>query len=274
MQWISCLIDFGRKLTPDFYRGGLVPSTPDLELSYPNHYDSSLNIRVEFKNQSLKKQLFSIIGQDVEDEAKIYPIDRISIDLKGSIFETFIFDHEVLAKYELIFRFLLTLADLSENLDSKTSYSSLNHRLKSRFMIFRQKLLSFLRHFRQYLSYDVIEPLWQSLEHNFSSVGSIHEQYQTHEKFIDSILRRATLTNPKLLLSIFSIFSTCRSTIDLCQGSGSSISEQHLSHLDSSFTNSVNCLIDSLSYFSSRDYDHHLTRLLSRLRADNLKCYV
>ncbi len=224
---------------------------------------------------SLPDQLQRIIS--ASDAPKSQPheqgprgLDLFSIRVKFDFPDTLIFNGESLAKYELIFRLLFRLADLSRSLSTVPAAPIKGHArggTTKGFLLLRRQMLHLVQNVQQYLSYDVFEPNWAKLTEAIRRASGMDTIMQVHNAFIDSCLRQAMLTNSKLVQLITLLFTNC-SRLHALQGESwndASEMQAKVGALQSSFNKTMRMFLEALQYYSSRDYDYHLGTLFSRL---------
>ncbi|PJF16836.1 Gamma-tubulin complex component 2 [Paramicrosporidium saccamoebae] len=247
-------------------------SWENIQKSSYAHRDDFSRVQCYQAELGLWEHLGRITNDGTREESS-YPhdplqgLDLFSLQVKFDFPDTLIFDANILAKYELIFRFLFRIVDLTREISRSPKFSSKTHRsVVRRFQLIRRQMLHFLQNIHQYLSYEVLEPSWHSLDESITRATGLDEILQVHSKFLDLCLRQAMLTNSKLMRILNLLFNQCArlaglNVLDL----ESPESAARLSSITSEFNKMIRMFLEALQYFSSRDYDYHLGNLFSRI---------
>jgi gamma-tubulin complex component 2 len=236
------------------------------------HRDDFLRVQCYQTELGLWEHLGRITNDGAREEPNhshdsLQGLDLFSLQVKFDFPDTLIFDANILAKYELIFRLLFRIVDLTREISRSPKFSSkTHHSVVRRFQLLRRQMLHFLQNIHQYLSYEVLEPSWHSLDESITRATGLDEILQVHSKFLDSCLRQAMLTNSKLMRILNLLFNQCSrlaglKILDLESPEDAS----RLSSITSEFNKMIRMFLEALQYFSSRDYDYHLGNLFSRI---------
>ena len=193
-------------------------------------------------------------------------LDLLSIRIKFDFPDTLIFDAENLAKYELLFRYILRLVDFSRELSRPDDFRGASKGLQKSLLILRRQMLHFVSSLHQYLAYEVIEPQWEALAKAIPAASGMDSIVKLHTQFIDACLRQAMLTNAKLVQIANVLFTQCQRLLSIrTEGLGSADAPAKLAGVQSAFNKAMRMFLEALQYYSSRDYDYHLGTLFSRL---------
>lgn len=192
-------------------------------------------------------------------------LDLFSLKIKFEFPDTLIFNSENLSKYELLFRLLFRLVDLSRQLSKPVPLPRPVAPVTKSLLLLRRKMLHFVQNLHQYLSYEVFEANWAQLLDSIPTAVGIDSIMQNHIKFVDSCLRQAMLTNVKLVQLLTVLFTNCDRLISLGDQTYTSDLPAKLASLQSTFGKTMRMFLEALQYYSSRDYDYHLGTLFSKL---------
>lgn len=190
-------------------------------------------------------------------------LDLMSIQIKFDMPVKLIFTHGITAKYELIFRLMIRLVDLSRELSR--AFSSSNPNVSKKWHLLRRQMLNFVENLQQFLVYEVLEPSWLSFMESVNVATGLDEVVNSQNKFLDSCLRRSLLTNSKLMRTLHVLFNHCSRLITWSNSQGAETNSLDASTLEADFNKTMRLFLEALQYFSSRDYDYHLGSLYSRL---------
>jgi gamma-tubulin complex component 2 len=240
--------------------------------TFPPFIDGKHRVQCYQAEFSLTEQLQRIISSSesgsgrLTDTTPTRGLDLLSIKIDFEFPDTLIFNRENLAKYELLFRLIFRLVDLSRELNGPSDLSSAPRGLRKSFLILRRQMLHFVQNMHQYLIYEVIEPQWSTLTEAISAATGMDSIVQLHTQFIDACLRQAMLTNAKLVQIANVLFTQCQRLLSIkTEGLNSTDAQARLSTTQSAFNKTMRMFLEALQYYSSRDYDYHLGTLFSRL---------
>lgn len=137
-------------------------------------------------------------------------IDALAFDYSVKFPLSLIISRKTIARYQLIFRFLLHL----HHLESALSAMWLEHkspswrdnsgnedieRWKARIFSLRTRMLAFVRQVLAFATGEVLEPNWKALEEKLSKVQTVDQLLRDHVDFLDTCLKQCMLTTSKLL---------------------------------------------------------------------------
>lgn len=137
-------------------------------------------------------------------------IDTLAFDYSVKFPLSLIISRKTIARYQLIFRFLLHL----HHLESALSAMWLEHkspswrdnsgnedieRWKARIFSLRTRMLAFVRQVLAFATGEVLEPNWKALEEKLSKVQTVDQLLRDHVDFLDTCLKQCMLTTSKLL---------------------------------------------------------------------------
>ncbi|KAF2398235.1 hypothetical protein EJ06DRAFT_480878, partial [Trichodelitschia bisporula] len=166
-----------------------------------------------------------------EKETKIIGFDALVLDYAVPFPLSLVVSRVTLTRYQLLFRYLLSLRHLETLLvGAWTDHSKVvgwrhrsgNPRLeqaKRKAWTLRARMLIFVQQLIYYCTAEVIEPNWQGLMGRLSTGGNeeegsgvkrtVDELMQDHVDFLATCLKECMLTNSKLLRINSRILSTC-----------------------------------------------------------------
>jgi gamma-tubulin complex component 2 len=145
-----------------------------------------------------------------------------NVDLTG--YEALILDYTVtfplsliisrkaLTKYQLLFRHILNLKHVEDQLcdawmdqknpalwKTRSTSPEIEH-WKFKIYSLRNRMLQFVQQFAYYVTNEVLEPNYRRLESNLTtSISTVDQVLQYHSDFLDNCLKECMLTNAKLL---------------------------------------------------------------------------
>lgn len=113
--------------------------------------------------------------------------------------------------YQLIFRFLLHLKHVEQALsnmwiEQKTHpwrCAVPNHpefiRWRLRVCLLRARMLAFIQQVLAFITFEVLEPNWHSLETKLEKVTTVDQLLRDHVDFLDTCMKACMLTSSKLI---------------------------------------------------------------------------
>lgn len=121
-----------------------------------------------------------------------------------------VISRKTIARYQILFRFLLQLrhAELQLSLmwtehstDDWRKRSSLPsfEAWKQRVFALRARMLAFVQQMMAFVSYEVMEPNWRTLEDRLGKVTTVDQMLKDHVDFLDTCLKEAGLTKAELI---------------------------------------------------------------------------
>ena len=122
-----------------------------------------------------------------------------------------VISRKTILRYQLVFRFLLHLKSVEQSLASmwieqKTTTwrkSVPNHpefeKWRLRVLLLRARMLAFVQQILAFVTFEVLEPNWRSLEAKLAKVTTVDQLLRDHVDFLDTCLKECMLTSAKLL---------------------------------------------------------------------------
>ncbi|OWZ58784.1 gamma-tubulin complex component 2 [Cryptococcus neoformans var. grubii Br795] len=170
-------------------------------------------------------------GSKREKERPLIAIDALAFDYSVKFPLSLIISRKTIARYQLIFRFLLHL----HHLESALSAMWLEHkspswrdnsgnedieRWKARIFSLRTRMLAFVRQVLAFATGEVLEPNWKALEEKLAKVQTVDQLLRDHVDFLDTCLKQCMLTTSKLLniyaklMTTISVFVSYQSSLN------------------------------------------------------------
>lgn len=198
-------------------------------------------------------------GETVDTKTEAAGIEFVSARVVFSYPDTIMFTNEIQAKYDLIFRFSFRLLTLARSLSNHRFHGKPTSDSK-RLDILKCQMLNFVSVVHQYLIFDVLLSNWDQFVNTVASASEVIHIVEKHSEFLDSCLRLAGLTNPRLIERYDSILSHIQQFV-----ANPASLESKLDDYQREFNDLIRGFLEALEYFSSRDYDYHLSILFGRL---------
>ncbi|XP_078447236.1 spc97 / Spc98 family of spindle pole body (SBP) component [Wolffia australiana] len=180
--------------------------------------DSLLKKLATVKGLDPDGQLSAATSDDSVDQMEplsITGLETFSLSYKVQWPLSIIISRKVLAKYQLIFRFLFHCKHVSRQLCVAWQVHQGARALCtagtaiSRSSVLCRSMLKFINSVMHYLTFDVLEPNWHVMYSRLQSAKSIDEVIQYHDFFLDKCLRECLLLLPHLLKKIERLKSLC-----------------------------------------------------------------
>ncbi|WVN88320.1 uncharacterized protein L203_103525 [Cryptococcus depauperatus CBS 7841] len=150
------------------------------------------------------------VGSKKEKERPLVAIDALTFDYSVKFPLSLIISRKTIARYQLIFRFLLHL----HHLESALSAMWLEHKSphwknrsgdediekwKMRIFSLRTRMIAFVKQVLAFATGEVLEPNWKALEEKLANVQTVDQLLRDHIDFLDTCLKQCMLTTSKLL---------------------------------------------------------------------------
>lgn len=182
---------------------------------------------------------------------------------------------DALAKYQILFRFLFLITRLSHRLSEKRTGKHVPAAAHKPIALLKHTMLHFLGSLQAYTSNQVFSPQYEDLARSIRSSSGLDKIIGLHNNYLDTCLRQSLLTNPKLVQLLAYLLGACerftlilasleQTTSALNPADTEAVTGQ-LGQLEQSFTKSVQVFLEALQYFSARDSDLHLGKLLAQI---------
>lgn len=182
------------------------------------------DLRVVFQDTNLFDWLIEIVTSSANaterqeqerrrEESKkkeLLTIDALSFDFEVKFPLSLVLSRKTITRYQLIFRFLLSLRHLELQLTSMwTEHKTRTwrqrlaspdmERWKRRVFCLRAQMLQWVQHVLVFATGDVLETNWKKLEDKLGRVGTVDQLLREHVDYLDSCLKECMLTNARLL---------------------------------------------------------------------------
>ncbi|KIJ09112.1 hypothetical protein PAXINDRAFT_172617 [Paxillus involutus ATCC 200175] len=182
--------------------------------------------------------------KDKDEKKPMLAIDAIALDYTVKFPLSLVISRKTILRYQLLFRFLLHLKNVEQSLGSmwveqKTATwrkSVPNHpefeQWRLRVLLLRTRMLAFVQQILAFVTFEVLEPNWRSLEAKLAKVTTVDQLLRDHVDFLDTCLKECMLTSAKLLRAYSRMIVTC-STFALYSASFTKSASQALSAAES-----------------------------------------
>ncbi|KAL2653900.1 hypothetical protein R1flu_022028 [Riccia fluitans] len=143
-------------------------------------------------------------------------IETFTLDYKVPWPLSLVVSRKALTKYQLIFRHLFHVKHVERQLCITWQAHQATRRLSfvgtaiSRSYVLCQKMLHFMHCIEHYLTFEVLEPNWHSMEASMQNAKSIDEVMQQHDRFLDKCLKECMLLWPQILKKLEALKATCQ----------------------------------------------------------------
>ncbi|KAF8837393.1 hypothetical protein BDN67DRAFT_973022 [Paxillus ammoniavirescens] len=182
--------------------------------------------------------------KDKDEKKPMLAIDALALDYTVKFPLSLVISRKTILRYQLLFRFLLHLKNVEQSLGSmwveqKTATwrkSVPNHpefeQWRLRVLLLRTRMLAFVQQILAFVTFEVLEPNWRSLEAKLAKVTTVDQLLRDHVDFLDTCLKECMLTSAKLLRAYSRMIVTC-STFALYSVSFTKSASQALSAAES-----------------------------------------
>ena len=145
------------------------------------------------------------------ESSYIAAIEALALDYTVKFPLSLVISRKTILRYQLIFRFLLHLKNVEQSLTSmwiepKTTTwrkDVPNHpefeQWRLRVLLLRARMLAFVQQILAFVTFEVLEPNWRSLEAKLAKVTTVDQLLRDHVDFLDTCLKECMLTSAKLL---------------------------------------------------------------------------
>ena len=138
-------------------------------------------------------------------------IDALALDYTVKFPLSLVISRKTILRYQLLFRFLLHLKHVEQSLASMWIEQKTtpwrrpvpNHpefeQWRLRVTHLRTRMLTFVQQILAFVTFEVLEPNWRSLEVKLTKVTTVDQLLRDHVDFLDTCLKECMLTSAKLL---------------------------------------------------------------------------
>ncbi|KAI0067099.1 hypothetical protein BV25DRAFT_1278971 [Artomyces pyxidatus] len=181
--------------------------------------------------------------KEKDDKKQILAIDAIALDYNVKFPLSLVISRKTILRYQLIFRFLLHLKHVEGSLSSmwieqmSTPWRRVVpahpefEKWRLRVFVLRARMLAFVQQILAFITFEVLEPNWHSLEVKLAKVTTVDQLLRDHVDFLDTCLKECMLTSSKLLKAYSKLIVTC-STFALYTASFTKSANQALAALE------------------------------------------
>ncbi|KAF9223192.1 hypothetical protein BS17DRAFT_782515 [Gyrodon lividus] len=182
--------------------------------------------------------------KDKDEKKPMLAIDALALDYTVKFPLSLVISRKTILRYQLLFRFLLHLKNVEQSLglmwiEQKTATwrkSVPSHpefeQWRLRVLLLRTRMLAFVQQILAFVTFEVLEPNWRSLEAKLAKVTTVDQLLRDHVDFLDTCLKECMLTSAKLLRAYSRMIVTC-STFALYASSFTKSASQALSAAES-----------------------------------------
>lgn len=231
-------------------------------------------------SQSIFEQLQGIIGHsgrqsELPKNGPLTGADALVLNLEVSFPMNLVISRDSLSKYQIIFRFLVTIIALDLRLSAKQRLSKFSPAMQKLLAVVRHSMSQFVLNLHGFLAYQVLQPQFNALMKNMKNVPGLDKIIALHTNYLDTCLRECLLTNSKLIQLMSNIFATIDRFCSILETLQSGIPAANLPseteiatqivQLQQHFSKYHRVFLEALQYYSARDSDHYLGNLLTQL---------
>ncbi|KAI6026497.1 Spc98 family-domain-containing protein [Pisolithus microcarpus] len=150
--------------------------------------------------------------KDRDEKKALLAIDALALDYTVKFPLSLVISRKTILRYQLLFRFLLHLKHVEQSLASirlpgDDPYP--NHpefeQWRLRVTLLRTRMLSFIQQILAFVTFEVLEPNWRSLEVKLTKVTTVDQLLRDHVDFLDTCLKECMLT---ITCSTFALYSS------------------------------------------------------------------
>lgn len=188
----------------------LDPHKEDLRVVFQdtNLFDWLIEIVTSSANESERQEQER--RREESKKKELLTIDALSFDFEVKFPLSLVLSRKTITRYQLIFRFLLSLRHLELQLTSMWTEHKTKawrqrlaspdmERWKRRVFCLRAQMLQWVQHVLVFATGDVLETNWKKLEDKLGRVGTVDQLLREHVDYLDSCLKECMLTNARLL---------------------------------------------------------------------------
>ncbi|WVQ72425.1 hypothetical protein IAR50_001977 [Cryptococcus sp. DSM 104548] len=150
------------------------------------------------------------VGSKKDEKRPLIAIDALAFDYSVKFPLSLVISRKTIARYQLIFRFLLHLHHLESSLSAmwlehkapawrNNSGNEDIERWKMRIFSLRTRMAAFVRQVLAFATGEVLDPNWKALEEKLAKVQTVDQLLRDHVDFLDTCLKQCMLTTSKLL---------------------------------------------------------------------------
>ncbi|KIK26209.1 hypothetical protein PISMIDRAFT_28596 [Pisolithus microcarpus 441] len=159
--------------------------------------------------------------KDRDEKKALLAIDALALDYTVKFPLSLVISRKTILRYQLLFRFLLHLKHVEQSLASMWIEQKTtpwrrpvpNHpefeQWRLRVTLLRTRMLSFIQQILAFVTFEVLEPNWRSLEVKLTKVTTVDQLLRDHVDFLDTCLKECMLTSAKLLRAYSRLIVTC-----------------------------------------------------------------
>ncbi|KAG9311377.1 gamma-tubulin complex component protein [Chiua virens] len=159
--------------------------------------------------------------KDKDDKKPMLAIEALALDYTVKFPLSLVISRKTILRYQLLFRFLLHLKNVEQSLTSMWIEQKTGtwrkpvpshpefEQWKLRILLLRARMLAFVQQILAFVTFEVLEPNWRSLEAKLAKVTTVDQLLRDHVDFLDTCLKECMLTSAKLLRAYSRMIVTC-----------------------------------------------------------------
>ncbi|KAI9454203.1 Spc98 family-domain-containing protein [Russula earlei] len=159
-------------------------------------------------------------GKEKDEKKPMLAIDALQLDFNVKFPLSLVISRKTVLRYQLLFRFLLHLRHVEQALSAmwleqqgpvwrRTDVPSEFAAWRLRLFVLRARMLAWVQQILGFVTQEVLEPNWRSLEAKLSRVTTVDQLLRDHVDFLDTCMKECMLTSSKLLNAFSKLIVTC-----------------------------------------------------------------
>ena len=148
-------------------------------------------------------------------ERALTGMETFTLDYRVQWPLSLVVSRKALTKYQLVFRHLFHCRHVERQLGATWQLHQATRRIAGpggplgRAYCLCQRMLHFLQNFMYYITVEVIEPNWATMDEALRRATTVDEVIEAHDKFLDACMKEGMLFWPKILKRLERIKSIC-----------------------------------------------------------------
>jgi len=193
-----------------------------LRVSVASSDEHADHLTCGLERHTIIKQLltiYSVTDDSAENAHKISPqlrgYDAFTLDYLVQWPVSLVLSKRALTKYQLLFRHLFHCKHVERQLcqtwqqHQGTRGVSIAGGTLARSYCLCQRMMHFMQNFEYYMTVEVLEPNWHTMDANLQAASTIDEVMKHHEEFLDACMKESMLFWPKILRRLEKIKMLC-----------------------------------------------------------------
>ena len=148
-------------------------------------------------------------------ERALTGMETFTLDYRVQWPLSLVVSRKALTKYQLVFRHLFHCRHVERQLGATWQLHQATRRIAGpggplgRAYCLCQRMLHFLQNFMYYITVEVIEPNWATMDEALRRAATLDDVIEAHDKFLDACMKEGMLFWPKILKRLERIKSIC-----------------------------------------------------------------